>query len=371
MFLQKLILSNFKNYTEADLDFCAKINCFVGDNGVGKTNLLDAIYYLSFCKSYFNIIDSQNILHEAPFFSILGKFERNGDNSDLVQCQLKRNNRKQFKINKKEYERLSDHIGLVPLVMISPSDSNIIYNGSDERRRYIDSVISQFDNPYLHDLISYNKALEQRNKLLKQFAEDRNFEYSSLEIWDEQLIKYGVRIFEKRLEYIKNFTPIFQEYYTVIADNKENVQLVYDSQLHENDLKKLLADSLAKDRAFQYTTAGVHKDDILFNIGNLPLKKFGSQGQQKSFIIAAKLAQFDYTKKRKGYKPILLFDDIFDKLDDSRVEKLISLVSSDNFGQVFITETHKDRILRIFNNTGVETKIFDIKQGQAVVINNY
>ena len=370
MFLQRLTIANFKNYTEANIEFCDKINCFVGENGEGKTNLLDAIHYLSFCKSYFNNIDSQNIMHEAPYFSIIGTYRRKGDESDVIQCVLKRNQKKVFKINKKDYDRLSDHIGLIPLVMISPSDSNLIYEGSDERRRYIDGVISQFDKYYLQDLINYNKALEQRNKLIKHFAETRRFVASNLEIWDEQLVNYGVKLYEKRQEFINNLVPIFRENYSFITDNKENVQLKYETQLAGKDFKQLLAEAQNKDRALQYTSVGIHKDDIMFNIDERPIKKFGSQGQQKSFLIALKLAQFDYTKNVKGYKPILLFDDLFDKLDDLRVEKLINLVSSKNFGQIFITETHRDRILRIFNNTKVSSRIFNVKAGNATILEN-
>jgi DNA replication and repair protein RecF len=372
MYLEKLSILNFKNYTESEIEFCDKINCFVGDNGEGKTNLLDAIHYLSFCKSYFNNIDSQNILHEAAFFTITGAYRRKGDEAEVVQCIQKRNQRKVFKINKKEYERLSEHIGLIPLVMISPSDSNMIYEGSEERRKYIDSVISQFDKLYLQDLISYNKALEQRNRLFKVFAEKRIFEYSSLELWDEQLMKYGTKIFSKREEFVEKLTPIFREHYNFITENKEDMELVYDSQLKGQDFRTLLEASIDRDRALLYTTLGIHKDDLLFNIGGRPIRKFGSQGQQKSFLIALKLAQYDYTKKIKGYKPILLFDDIFDKLDDARVGKLISQVSGNSFGQIFITETHKDRILRIFDNTGVKTRIYEVKKGRTnqLTINN-
>ena len=370
MYLQKLTLANFKNYDEAELEFCKKINCFVGENGEGKTNILDAIHYLSFCKSYFNSIDSQNILYDAAFFSVMGIYQRNGDSTDTIQCVLKRNQRKIVKFNKKEYERLSEHIGLFPLVMISPFDSNIIYDGSEERRKYIDGVISQFDKMYLQDLISYNKALEQRNKLLKIQHLSSNIQHAELEIWDEQLIRFGQTIFEKRLEFIENLIPIFREYYKFITGDKERVGIKYDSRLKEKSFKELLASSLNKDRMFTYTTAGVHKDDIVFNIDDRPLKKFGSQGQQKSFLIAVKLAQFEFTNKIKGYKPILLFDDIFDKLDDPRVEKLINLVSGNNFGQIFITETHKDRILKLFQAAGFksEVKIWEINKGKATIL---
>jgi DNA replication and repair protein RecF len=365
MFLQKLSLINFKNYHEAELSFSEKINCFVGNNGEGKTNLLDAIYYLSFCKSYFNAMDSQNILNEAPFFVIQGTYVKDESIPDVVYCSQKRNQRKQFKINKKEYERLADHIGLFPLVMISPADSELITGGSEERRKYIDSVISQFDKFYLDDLLNYNKALYQRNSLLKRFAESRSFEKESLEIWDKQLVELGNRIHSKRSAFLESFIGIFSKYYEFVSGGKEKVNIIYDSQLHSGEFKKLLDNSLDRDRALLYTTVGIHKDDLSFWVEKYPLKKFGSQGQQKSFIIGMKLAQFDYMKDIKGYKPVLLFDDIFDKLDHLRVEQLMKLVSQQSFGQVFITDTHPERIAEVFKNIDTECRIFEIINGTA------
>ena len=360
MYLKKITLINFKNYTEVNIDFSEKINCFVGDNGVGKTNLLDAIYYLSFCKSYFNIIDSQNIKHNNDFFSIHGNFNRGEEKEDIISCIQKRNQRKVFKINKKEYERLADHIGLFPLVMISPYDTDLINNGSEVRRKYIDSVISQFDKIYLDDLMNYNKALQQRNSLLKNFAENGRFEPALLEIWDYKLNEFGENIYHKRKDFIESFIPMFQQYYKIISGEKENVIIEYISQLSENKLDELLKESIQKDRILQFTTTGIHKDDLEFKMSDYSIKKYGSQGQQKSYFIALKLAQFEYTRNIKGFKPILLLDDIFDKLDNKRVEQIIHLVAESNFKQVFITDTQPERFVHLFENNNIDHKIFSI-----------
>lgn len=367
MYLQHISLINFKNYAEQEFDFCEKINCFVGNNGEGKTNMLDAIHYLSFCKSYFNPTDSQNIRHDCEFFVVQGTFLK-GESNDKVYCSHKRNERKQFRLNKKEYSRFSDHIGLYPLVMISPADYDLINEGSESRRKYIDSVISQFDKIYLDDLINYNKALLQRNILLKQFAESRRFEKSSLDIWSRQIENAGQKIFEKRSAFHDKFLPVFREYFNFISGGKEVVDIDYISQFKEGDFHTLLESSVEKDRAAQYTTVGIHKDDLLFRTATYPLKKFGSQGQQKSFIIALKLAQFDYTKNVKGFKPILLFDDIFDKLDNSRVQQLMKLVSDNSFGQVFVTDAHPERINTIFKDIKTELKVFEIINGSGELL---
>ena len=368
MYLQKLSVTNFKNYQEDTLEFSDKINCFIGDNGAGKTNLLDAIYYLSFCKSYFNPIDTQNIRQGEKFFAIHGTYLKNGDSPDVISCIQKIDQRKSFRINHKEYERLADHIGLFPLVMVSPYDRDLINEGSEVRRKYLDGVISQFDKIYLDDLINYNKALAHRNALLKQFSESRTFDYSILEIWDKQLNEYGHRIHEKRVEFLKAFTPIFQYYFEYISEGKEKVTLGYQSQLFERELDQLLAVSVEKDRSARFTTCGIHKDDLELLIAGNPLKKFGSQGQQKSYVVAIKLAQFDYTRQVKGFKPILLFDDIFDKLDDKRVHQIIRLVSENSFGQVFITDTQRSRIEQVFKQVDIDHRIFEIIEGKASII---
>jgi len=365
MFLQKLTLTNFKNCTETDLEFSDKINCFVGDNGAGKTNILDAIYYLSFCKSYFNQIDSQNIKHDCDFFAIHGKYQNQENSADKVSCIQKRNHSKVFRLNTKNYNRLADHIGTIPLVMISPYDRDLINEGSELRRKYIDGVISQFDKVYLNDLINYNKALLQRNTLLKQMFEGRYFDEVSLEIWNEKLILHGSTIFEKRKKFLAEFNPLFEEYYNFLAGTNEKVNIKYESQLHDSDFAQILQSSIEKDRITRYTTSGIHKDDLMFTIGGFPVKKFGSQGQQKSFVVAIKLAQFEFTRRIKSFKPILLFDDIFDKLDDKRVKQIIQLVSENNFGQVFITDTQKQRIEKLFNLVDIDHRIFNVIGGEV------
>lgn len=361
MHLKQLKFTNFKNYEEGDISFSPKINCFIGNNGVGKTNILDAIYYLSFCKSYFNPIDSQNIRHTQDFFAIHGYYEQKNGSNDKVQCVLKPNKKKQFKLNEKEYDRLADHIGLFPLVMISPYDRDLINNHSDVRRKYLDGVISQFNGLYLTNLLNYNKSLQQRNALLKSFAENRNFDAELLEMWDHKLNDLGSQIFEVRAQFIEDFRPIFQKYFSFISDGKEEVGIQYNSQLHKSELSLLLKESLRKDQAIRYTSVGIHKDDLEFTISSYPIKKYGSQGQQKSFVIAIKLAQFEYMRQIKNQKPILLLDDIFDKLDSHRVEQIVKLVNEEEFGQVFITDTQKERIEHIFENNSMDHKIFSIE----------
>lgn len=362
MYLQKLHLINFKNYRDAELLFYEGVNCFVGNNGSGKTNLLDAIHYLSLCKSYFNPIDSQNILHNAPFFVIQGVFNRAGK-SETVYCSFKQGEKKQFKLNQKEYPRLADHIGLFPVVMIAPIDTNLITEGSDERRRLLDSIISQFDKMYLDDVMNYNKVVSQRNALLKHFAQHHRFDKHALDVWDVQLIDLANKIYEKRKKFIDDFVPVFQKYFEIISSGKEQVGMAYDSQLNHGNITDLLHVAMDKDRALQYSSVGTHKDDLLFTIDKYVVKRFGSQGQQKSFLIAMKLAQFEMLKNIKQVKPILLLDDIFDKLDEVRVSNLMRLVSDDNFGQIFITDAHPERAAEIFKKINVKTKVFEIKDG--------
>lgn len=370
MFLQKLQLSNYKNYLDLEVEFSSKINCFVGNNGSGKTNLLDAIYYLSFCKSYFNGIDSQNIHHDLDFFAIHGRYDSLSDEkTDMVSCILKRNERKILKINKKEYSRLADHIGKIPLVMVSPYDIDLINEGSEFRRKYFDSVLSQFDKSYLNDIVHYQKILLQRNALLKRFAETHSFDHSSLQLWDDQLIITGDRIHEKRKLFLEEFQPIIQHYFKEISGGLENITIRYESQLLKTDFSSLLKGAVENDRMAQYTTVGTHKDDYFFLMDDFPLKRFGSQGQQKTFLVALKLAQFESTTKIKNTKPILLLDDIFDKLDDQRVGYLINLVGNNNFGQVFISDTQTERISSIFNKFSIEHSIFTISNASITPLN--
>ncbi|GAB3924013.1 DNA replication/repair protein RecF [Mucilaginibacter myungsuensis] len=363
MYLQQLSVINFKNYTEAELSFSEGVNLFAGNNGAGKTNILDAVHYLSLCKSYFNPIDTQQIKQGTDFFMVSGAFNKD-DRSDTVACAVKRNQKKQFKCNKKEYDRLADHIGKYPLVMISPYDISIIIEGSEERRKFIDNVISQTDNRYLDELINYNKVLAGRNAMLKRIAETNRYDPALMEVMDEQLIASGKRIFEKRKAFMETFTQIFNTHYQFISEGAEAVELVYDSQLLTTPFEQLLGKSLEKDRVLERTTTGIHKDDLLFTIHGMAMKKFGSQGQQKSFLIALKLAQYSFLQNKTGFKPLLLLDDIFDKLDDLRITKLMQMVSDHNFGQVFITDTSADRATAVFDKIDVGIKLFNVSGGQ-------
>lgn len=364
MYLKKLSVLNFKNYEEAKLDFSSEINCFLGPNGGGKTNLLDAIFYLAFCKSFFNPSDSQLIKNDEAFFVVEGEFIRK-EEAEKIYCGLKKGQKKQFKRNKKQYEKLADHIGLVPLVMISPSDADLIHEGSEVRRRFLDLIISQYDRKYLEELIQYNRALSQRNRLLKKFMEIRKFDEANLELWDEQLIKYGQPIYESRKKFIETFLPLFQKNYEFISEDKEKVELTYSSQLDETDFASLLLLKRDKDRRLTHSSAGIHKDDLHFTIGGMPLKKFGSQGQQKTFLLSLKLAQAEFLKEEKQVPPILLLDDIYDKLDENRVTRLMEIVRSDWFGQVFISDTHLDRLPRLFDELETEYKAFAVTKGEV------
>ncbi|MDH7912960.1 DNA replication/repair protein RecF [Winogradskyella sp. SYSU M77433] len=359
MNLNTLSLVNYKNFESQVFDFDTKINCFVGANGIGKTNALDAIYHLAFGKSYFNPIAVQNIKHDTDFFVVDGNFTKN-EREEKIIVSLKRGQKKVIKRNGKPYEKFSEHIGFIPLVIISPADRDLIIEGSDTRRKFIDSVISQSDKTYLSELINYNKVLSQRNALLKYFALNNTFNADTLSIYNEQLHTYGTEIFKKRDAFLNTFIPIFKERYEAISQSKEAIDLKYKSDLFDNELSTLLAQNLNKDKALQYTSVGTHKDDLVFTIDDFPIKKFGSQGQQKSFLIALKLAQFDFIKQQSGVSPILLLDDIFDKLDENRVAQIINLVDDDHFGQIFISDTHAERTEDVIKQTHQSYKIFKL-----------
>jgi DNA replication and repair protein RecF len=371
MHLKELHLYNFKNIATAEMEFSGGINCFIGNNAAGKTNILDAVYYLSFCKSYFNAIDTQNIRHEEDSFSVTGKYVVNGGKTDLLQCVQKRGAKKSFRLNKKEYDRLADHIGRYPLVMISPYDRDLINEGSDVRRKFIDSIIAQFDRRYLEQLIDYNKALNQRNALLKSFAERRSYDADSLNIWNARLAALTDHIYPERQKFLEAYIPVFKKYFNLISGGNEPVNITYESQLEKQPMEALLESSLEKDLALRYTTQGVHKDDLIFTIMDYPVKKFGSQGQQKSFIIALRLAQYEYIQQIKTFRPVLLLDDIFDKLDENRVEQIIRLAVDNSFGQVFITDTHRDRIEHLLENVNTDHKIYAVNRGTVTEIKNH
>lgn len=359
MILKKLSLLNYKNIAENSFEFESKINAIVGKNGIGKTTILDAIYHLAVGKSYFNPLSTQNIKHGEEFFVIDGVFEKENRTEQII-CSYKKGQKKILKRNGKIYEKFSEHIGLIPIVIISPSDTDLIIEGSETRRKFIDNVISTFDTSYLNTLINYQKTLQQRNALLKYFALNQVFDADNLNIYNEQLSEFGHLIFTKRKDFLEKFIPVFKELYEVISENAEKVTIEYESQLYDNNLETLLNQNLQKDRITQYTTCGIHKDDVVFNIADFPVKKFGSQGQQKSFLIALKLAQFDFVKKHTKTLPILLFDDIFDKLDAFRVQQIVNMVNNDVFGQIFISDTHPERTENIIKQTHKSYKIFNI-----------
>lgn len=350
MILKQLSLINYKNFDSGNFELDEKINCFVGNNGIGKTNVLDAVYHLAFGKSYFNPIASQNIRHGEDFMVVEGLFEKN-EKEERVVLSLKKGQKKVIKRNGKIYDKVSEHIGFIPLVIISPADRDLIIEGSETRRKFVDGVISQSNPAYLNQLLSYNKLLSQRNSLLKYFALNNTFDPDTLEVYNFQMDALAAEIFEQRKQFLDTFIPIFKERYKAIAGKDEDISLSYESQLFEADLKTLLAEAVSKDRALQYTSKGIHKDDLKFEIMGHPVKKFGSQGQQKSFLIALKLAQFDFLKARAGVTPLLLLDDIFDKLDEQRVGQIVALVNKEEFGQIFISDTHPDRTEEVVKAT--------------------
>lgn len=351
---------NYKNIEQTDLEFSAKLNCFFGQNGMGKTNLLDAVYFLSFCKSSLNPIDSQNMMHNQDFFMIQGFYETADGTPEEIYCGMKRRSKKQFKRNKKEYSRLSDHIGFIPLVMVSPADADLIAGGSEERRRFMDVVISQYDKEYLEALIRYNKAMTQRNTLLKS---DTVVDEELFLIWEEMMAQTGEVIYQKRKLFIEEFVPIFQTFYSTISQDKERVELTYESHAERGPLLDTLKDSRTRDLIMGYSLRGIHKDELNMMLGGFPIKREGSQGQNKTYLIALKLAQFDFLKRTRNTVPLLLLDDIFDKLDASRVEQIVKLVAGDSFGQIFITDTNREHLDQILQKVGSDYKMFEVVNG--------
>lgn len=362
MILKQISILNYKNLEQVDLAFSPNMNCFIGQNGMGKTNLLDAVYYLSFCKSATNPIDSQNMMHNQDFFVIQGFYQTELGDVEEVYCGMKRRQKKTFKRNKKEYSRLSDHIGFIPLVMVSPSDAELISGGSEERRRFMDVVISQYDKEYLEALIRYNKALQQRNTLLKAEQEP---DEELLSVWEEMMAATGEVVYRKRCEFINEFIPTFQTFYSHISQNQEQVNLTYQSHASQGNLLQLIQEHRVKDRIMGYSLKGVHKDDLVMQIGEYPIKREGSQGQNKTYLIALKLAQFDFLRRTgSNTTPLLLLDDIFDKLDASRVEQIVKLVAGDKFGQIFITDTNREHLDKIMQKIEGDYKVFSVENGR-------
>ncbi|MAZ57827.1 MAG: DNA replication and repair protein RecF [Flavobacteriales bacterium] len=361
MILKLLSLVNFKNHESLQIDFSPKVNCFLGNNGVGKTNLLDAIHYLSFCKSYYNVIEADNIKYGERFFMLKGEF-LNEDNTNFVVDASLKEKVKHFKYNSKKYDKLSDHIGKIPLVIITPLDSNIILGGGDERRKFIDRLLSQLDNTYLYNLMSYNKVLQQRNALLKEGDfDDANLDL--LSTYDKSLSDYGYQIYLKRKDCLDRIIGDIQNYYSFISEKQEFVNIIYKSQLNENSFEDILIKNRTKDKLLMFTSAGVHRDDFIFTINSHSLKKSGSQGQQKTFLISLKFAYYSLLKSVLNIDPLLLLDDIFDKLDTQRVEKVITMLNQNQFGQIFITDTSFDRIDSIMSKVNNICKYFLLDKG--------
>jgi DNA replication and repair protein RecF len=369
MHLKKIQLIQFKNYQKVSLDFSEEINCLLGINGSGKTNLLDAVHYLCLTKSGFNSLDAHSILHETDFFSIMGSFQR--ENSSLeVRCVVERGKKKQMMQNGKAIEKMSEHIGLLPIVLVSPDDTHLIKEGSEERRKFFDNILCQLDGNYLQQLIKYQHYLKQRNALLKNFAETGRLNRALLEPYDVQLLALSKEISSRRKLFVDEYKPVLIAHYSKIAENMEDIEIHYESQCLEENWEYRFKENLSRDVLLKRTGIGIHKDDFRFEIKGYPVKKFGSQGQQKSFVIALKLAQFQLLQQHLHTKPLLLLDDVFDKLDDFRIQQLMSLIADHQFGQIFITDARPERSLQLLRGLKAERKYFSVQKGELTEVFN-
>lgn len=361
-----LKLANFKNYSQLALDLSARLNCFVGLNGMGKTNLLDAVHFLCLTRSHRSLPDKNLVLHGAPFFRVEGVFEDAGERSK-VAAKFIPGQRKEVERNGTSFAKLTDYIGLFPVVMIAPDDIALVQEGSEERRRFLDATLSQIFPDYLYNLLIYNNLIKQRNALLKTFAEQRRFDTTLLEALDRQLPAPALVLTEKRTAFCTGFVPLFQELYTEIAGSREQVNVVFESDCSGSDMATLLAGNIDKDRLLERTSAGPHRDDLAMTLDGQPVKKFASQGQLKSFLLAMRLAQYEMLRQEKNQSPLLLLDDIFDKLDTQRVQQLVALLLHRNFGQIFITDTQRSRIEAVVSSFSGEYKIFEVEEGEVVI----
>lgn len=366
MYLKRLTAINFKSINQLDIEFDNKINCFVGNNGQGKTNMLDAIYFLSMCKSSLSSTDLQVIRHGQDFFVLQGFYSRQGVD-ESIYCGLKQGEGKIFKRNGKAYERLADHIGFLPVVMVSPADNELVEGSGEERRKYMNGVISQIDHIYLDEVLRYNRLLAQRNSLLKTYSRTA-FSYDLIEAIDIQLAEYASVIHSKRKAFVEQLIEILQEYYNKVSGGQEKVSLSYKSHLNDTPAETLFRENIEKDRVLQYTSVGIHRDDLTLLIDGYPIRNEGSQGQQKTYLIALKLAQFDFISKVTGIKPLLLLDDIFDKLDTGRVHRLIDMVANDGFGQIFITDTNKNRLEEVLAKVTSGYRFFRVDNSEFELV---
>lgn len=358
MYLKKLVLINFKNIAQAEITLSERLNCFVGDNGAGKTNVLDAVYYLSMSKSALTMTDGQSVRHGEDFFVVEGTYAGDSGSSDTVNCSFLRRSGKVLKLNGKEYDRMADHVGRFPVVMVSPQDSVLITDAAEERRRYLNAFLSQLDRDYLASLMRYNAVLAERNRFLKSSSDEQ-----MLQIYDMQLADHAARIYERRRDIIERMRPLVAEFYRQLSGDREQVEIEYRSELASASMGELLLASRERDIVNGFTTSGVHRDDMSLRIGGYPLRKYGSQGQQKSFLMSLKLAQYRILAEVCGERPLLLLDDLFDKLDTSRVENLLSLVAGDGFGQIFITDCNRSRLETILSRAGEKYALFTVEGG--------
>lgn len=366
MHLEKLQLINFKNYATLSLEFPSQVNFLVGLNGSGKTNLLDAIYYLSATKSFSNASDAYNILQGSDFFSVKGTF-RLQDKRHEILCRVQQGKKKVFQEDSIEYARLSEHIGKYPVVLISPMDVDLVRESSEARRKFFDQMISQVDHAYLESLLTYHHVLKQRNSFLQMVAERGGMDPDIIALYDQQLINTGLKIYERRKSFTDEFLPFFANAYNFLVDDKENVNLTYASELAVKEYSIGLKTSLKRDVALQRTTFGVHRDDYVFGFAHGDLKRLGSQGQQKSFLVSIKLAQIEVLRVQDGFSPILLLDDIFDKLDDHRISRLLSVVTRQDYGQVFITDAGPERTMTLKKELGIDSQVFKVDNGSIFI----
>ncbi len=358
MYLKKLVLINFKNIAQAEITLSERLNCFVGDNGAGKTNVLDAVYYLSMSKSALTMTDGQSVRHGEDFFVVEGTYAGDSGSNDTVNCSFLRRSGKVLKLNGKEYDRMADHVGRFPVVMVSPQDSVLITDAAEERRRYLNAFLSQLDRDYLASLMRYNAVLAERNRFLKSSSDEQ-----MLQIYDMQLADHAARIYERRRDIIERMRPLVAEFYRQLSGDREQVEIEYRSELASASMGELLLASRERDIVNGFTTSGVHRDDVSLRIGGYPLRKYGSQGQQKSFLMSLKLAQYRILAEVCGERPLLLLDDLFDKLDTSRVENLLTLVAGDDFGQIFITDCNRSRLETILSRAGEKYALFMVEGG--------
>lgn len=358
MYLKKLVLINFKNIAQAEITLSERLNCFVGDNGAGKTNVLDAVYYLSMSKSALTMTDGQSVRHGEDFFVVEGTYAGDSGSNDTVNCSFLRRSGKVLKLNGKEYDRMADHVGRFPVVMVSPQDSVLITDAAEERRRYLNAFLSQLDRDYLASLMRYKAVLAERNRFLKSSSDEQ-----MLQIYDMQLADHAARIYERRRDIIERLRPLVAEFYRQLSGDREQVEIEYRSELASASMGELLLASRERDIVNGFTTSGVHRDDMSLRIGGYPLRKYGSQGQQKSFLMSLKLAQYRILAEVCGERPLLLLDDLFDKLDTSRVENLLTLVAGDDFGQIFITDCNRSRLETILSRAGEKYALFMVEGG--------